>query len=48
MDVASERSFGLDQGTTRAHIRSDLEAMRDDEPGQKNLGGGVQSFLAGC
>jgi hypothetical protein len=35
MDIAAERDFGLVRGATSAHIRSDLQARSDNEPGQK-------------
>jgi len=37
MDIAAERNFGLVRGVTSAHIRSDLQARSDNEPGQKSL-----------
>jgi len=37
MDFAAERNFGLVRGATSAHIRRDLEARSDNEPGQKSL-----------
>jgi hypothetical protein len=37
MDIAAERNFGLVRGATSAHIRKDLEARSDNEPGQKSL-----------
>jgi hypothetical protein len=37
MDIAAERNFGLIRGATNAHIRRDLEARSDNEPGQKSL-----------
>lgn len=37
MDIAAERNFGLDQGATNEHIRSDLQVRSDNEPGQKSL-----------
>jgi hypothetical protein len=37
MDIAAERNFGLGQGATSEHIRSDLRARSDNEPGQKSL-----------
>jgi hypothetical protein len=37
MDIAAERNFGLVRGATSAHIRRDLEARSDNEPGQKSL-----------
>jgi len=37
MDIAAERNFSLNRGATSAHIRSDLQARSDKEPGQKGL-----------
>jgi hypothetical protein len=37
MDIAAERNFGLVRGTTSAHIRKDMKARSDNEPGQKSL-----------
>jgi hypothetical protein len=45
MDIAAERNFGLVRGATSAHIRRDLAARSDKEPGQKS---NIQSFLTGC
>jgi hypothetical protein len=37
MDIAAARNFGLVRGATSAHIRRDLAARSDKEPGQKSL-----------
>jgi hypothetical protein len=37
MDIAAERNFGLVRGATSAHIRKDMKARSDKEPGQKSL-----------
>jgi hypothetical protein len=37
MDIAAERNFGLVRGARSEHIRSDLQARSDNEPGQKSL-----------
>jgi len=37
MDIAAERNFGPVRGATSEHIRSDLQAGSDNEPGQKSL-----------
>jgi hypothetical protein len=37
MDIAAERNFDLVRGARSEHIRSDLQARSDNEPGQKGL-----------
>jgi hypothetical protein len=37
MDLAAERNFDLVRGATSEHIRRDLGARSDNEPGQKSL-----------
>jgi hypothetical protein len=36
MDLAAGRNVGLVRGATSGHIRSDLQARSDNEPGQKS------------